>query len=355
MFVLVPIVLVGLTEALLLPPTFFTYRTWEALVFKNPIPHMGSFYPNMKTEMSEQGDLAFHSNFAEIRDNIVWKTDELGYRNNTFIKQPDVVIVGDSFMAGVTLSQENTFANLLDGELPKKISVYNMSPSTFGNFDFLLSSGVIGRPKLVIFSIVERSLPAVLGIEQERRNTKLLYLRKVNKMLTFPGLNSHVDRFVAFNSIKWATSRLHGKTGNGIQSEIDSAMFFFQAKSVDPFSAEIAERTSEQIFSYKNYCDGIGIDFLFLPMPNKESVYPEIVPLENEPTFLLTLDSLLRAKGIQSINSLKIYKENKGRGELFYQYDDTHWNAKGAALLAREVANLLNSKYDSITRLARTK
>ena len=335
-FVLLPLLVAGIAEAFILPPNFFTYRTWEAIIYKNPIPHTGNFYPDMHINMNEQGDLAFRTSHAIIKKNVQWDTDKLGYRNDEFIEEADVLLIGDSFVAGIALSQDETIAKKLNMLLGKKVKVYNMAPCTLGEFNFLYKQGIVKKPKLIIYSAVERILPSLLTVADEEKSASRRYYRKVSSKLVFSKMLPVVDRFFAFNFLKWATGNAN-QTRIGHQSPFNSSLFFMQGNTVKHYTLKDAENTAATISSYNDYCQKEGIKFLFMPMPNKETIYYSLVPLQGQPQFLFQLDSLLNKAGIPAINTLSLYNSHGTADGLLYKPDDTHWNEKGVGLVAEEV------------------
>ena len=62
--------------------------------------------------MVEEGDLAHHTKYS-IDKNVFWKTDRLGYRNTSYISNPDILLIGGSNIVGSSLSQEETLASRL--------------------------------------------------------------------------------------------------------------------------------------------------------------------------------------------------------------------------------------------------
>lgn len=85
----------------------------------------GRWAPSTSVEMVEYGDLGYKSgivSLAEPRKNT-FTTDEWGFRNPTFETLPDVVVVGDSFTAGVGLDDHDTLARQLQAALGR--TVYN--------------------------------------------------------------------------------------------------------------------------------------------------------------------------------------------------------------------------------------
>src|SRR4051812_25384780 len=97
----------------LAPGSWFTYRCWEDQIVYQIIPHM-MFYPNQKIHRQEQGDLAPYTKYARQRD-VVWETDRFGVRTSfRGDGAPDILIVGSSYTAGSSLTQDDTLAVVLE-------------------------------------------------------------------------------------------------------------------------------------------------------------------------------------------------------------------------------------------------
>lgn len=123
-------------------------------------------------------------------------------------------------------------------------------------------------------------------------------------------------------------------------------MYFLQGtKSIIRPKNDISV-SSEMILKCKKYCDSLNIQFLYLPMPNKESVYYKLVPYNKQPNYLFKLDSALKKVNIETINTLSIYNNsiNKNPTKLLYHLDDTHWNVNGVKLIADSVSKYIISK-----------
>ena len=89
----------------------------------------------------------------------------------------------------------------------------------------------------------------------------------------------------------------------------------------------------------------MGIDFLFLPMPDKETVYFELVPFIKQPNYLFKLDSILTNSNVATINTLKIYNEfRKENKSLLYHFDDTHWNSNATEIIANEITKIQKAR-----------
>jgi len=335
-FIVIPILILWVVELFCFPINYFTHRNWEALLLKSKIPHYGAFWPNLNVQSVEEGDLAYATKFA-IDKKVTWKTDELGNRNEVVINQADILIIGDSFIAGTSLSQEQIFSYQLSKEYGDKLKIYNLAPSTFSYWVRLIEQGIIKKPKCLIFSCIERSIPEVFVY----KNNSNSYWEKIKNKIRETNIASAADRFSRFYSLKWTAARIKNDHGAGIQSKVNNKMFFLQGNSVLNRNKADAFKIIEAIQSYKKFCDSIGVDFLFLPMPNKESVYYDLVPLSHQPDFLFKLDSLLIQRKVETVNTLLLYNQNKKKNKFLYQLDDSHWNQYGVKIVAKAVKEKL--------------
>ena len=310
-------------------------------MFTNKIPHLGSFYPNFKLVMKEEGDLAHNSNKALVK-NTFWQTDKIGYRNDNFFYDPDILLIGDSFIVGSGLNQSETITNKISKKLGNKVKVYNMAPSSLRKFDILYQKGIIKKPRIIIYSIAERNIPETF-ISYKQLNR---WNRIIENMIVFctNDLNIKFDRMIRFYSVEWLKSRIQGNKGHVVVSPVDSDMFFLYGKHRLSHSLQDLKKTLASIISYKEYCESNNIDFLFLPMPDKETVYYDFVPLDSQPDYLLKLDSLLKENGISTINTIKLYnKERTNNNILLYHYDDTHWNPRAVEIVADEIIKYIDT------------
>ena len=319
--------IIGLISVeMFLPFDSFTHRPWEALLFRSNKTMY--FYPNQSLSNQSVGDLCHHTSFA-IKKNEHWITDALGYRNNSLIKNPEVLIIGDSFIVGSSITQDSTITNVLKDKLNR--SVYNIAPVGFQDFIELLNQGVIEKPKIIIFSLNERGIPSPIKLTE----TKRILANKTTSSILF-------DKVKRLYSLKYINSRLRGKKGQGIKGKVDSSMFFLSVKEPN-YSYSKIKNVTKTIESYKDYCESIGIDFIFLPLPNKETVYFDKIPLKTQPCYLLKLDIVLRKRKIKTINTTEVFKNyRKSNSKLLYHLDDSHWNARGVKLISKIILEFIN-------------
>jgi alginate O-acetyltransferase complex protein AlgJ len=342
LFFLLPAFCWALIEALL-PVTLFTHRPWEAVFFAANVPSSTLAYKNLKIEMEAAGDLCHHRKNGKTRRQK-WHTDKLGFRNNRFVEKADVLFIGDSFVAGCHLDQEEIISKRLEKKFANLVKAYNMAPCLFSTADEYFKKGIIKKPKVIVFSCVERIPPPKMVLYEGRVDSQPSFA--VWDFWEAGGVNMYLDRGLRHFSINWMRSRLRESKGAGIKGT--SEMYFLEGKVSRAGEKELI-RTADVIIGYKNYCDARGIQFIFLPIPNKESVYFERVPFESRPDFLFSLDSILLTAKVNTVNSLKIFSDfRKTNANLLYYLDDSHWNVTGVEVLLNELVK--NPIFNEIGR-----
>lgn len=331
-----------------LPAEWYTYRNWEALSFyRLGQLSYGAFYSNESTLRTEVGDLAHHSEFEEHKDNVYWRTDLLGNRNDGFVQEPDVVLVGDSDLAGSGVSQEDTLGSLISrGGV---FSAYSIAPRGMEVLLQLLAHKVIEAPRVVVYERIERDIPGIpsVGLDSTTSTGAMIHwLRTSEPAKTLIG---GLDKVMAQRPLRFLGSRLRGNTGLaiGVQSPVD-ASFFFLRDSVAKARLNNGmgndrdlENAVRVLTEYRDLLAKQNIQFIFLPVPNKETVYYELVPLEQQPVFLGQLIERLRDNGIHVLDTLTLFNQ-EAQKEPLYLTDDTHWNEKATRLAYCELMSHLN-------------
>ncbi len=353
------IVIVYFVEIFILPINFFTFRTWEALMVKGLLP--GEFYPNMKISMIETGDLGHHTKFA-VEKEVEWETDRYGYRKHDIgTIRHRIVILGDSAVAGTALTQEDMLSEVLERRL--KVSVYPFTPSRYPLVDSFLNEKrfIDNPPDVVILERIEKKIPelSVFKLDFEAGHRYSWLERGWKDFLgKHQDLAVLLDRIYKNNMGNYFKSRLEIMIQHPVQLVIkpsqrhdspsavrgtaDNGMLFLKetvdsmATGIDILPEDI-DRIAETIDSYDKAFRKMGINFVFMPVPNKESVYYEELPIEDnkKPRFLKDLVLKLRHRGVEVIDVQQALEEASRKNNiLLYHTDDTHWNAEGIKIVA---------------------
>lgn len=310
----------------------FSFRTWEVLIWlERPMSTYGTFYPNQEITKTEYGDLN-PKDTNSIPKFCSWTTDDLGFRNDNTNYSLDVAFIGDSFVAGSSLSQEETLSSRFK-KYSKKISA--QFSTDLNTFLFLVKSKAIPKPKKAVYLIVERSLPN-FAFQAFNPNS----YTEVHKPSSYVIAR---DKLKKKGALKTLQSFIFNENGNriGMQSKINKEWFFLQGKQ-----AEIKlnkSKITSIINHMKNYQSEFkkqGIELFFSIAPNKETVYYQYVPLNYKPKFLKKIADLTLKDNLNYIDLNKRFSK-ASREKLIYHLDDTHWNKEGANLAAKIIASEL--------------
>ena len=316
---LLPFVLAIGVELFVLPIDFFTFRVWEALVirkYRNILP--GEFYPNMEVTKIEEGDMAHHTKFTYKRK-VKWFTDRYGYRKqNTNRNKHEVVIIGDSNIAGSGLTQEDILSEVLEKKL--KASVYPISPASLDTF---LKERRFKKypPDIVIISSVERFifyLPPVKETSKKISSKLRSQIREIGYGLRnqisgsrfIQCLGVYLDRLYKENMLQYLRANLrrigspHSEAipSNSVSSKYGPVFFLQGADANKDVPKDQFDKAVQIIQAYGELLRSKGIRFIFLPIPEKENIYHESLHTKR-PVFLEQLISTLRDLGIETVDT----------------------------------------------------
>lgn len=344
--------LIGI-ELFILPIDIFTFRVWEALVvtkYRKMFP--GLLYPNTEIMKIEEGDLAPHTRFA-VKKRVKWITDRYGYRRqNSDLEKYKVVIIGESNIAGSSLSQEEILSEVLENQL--KVSVYPYAPVA-GISSFLRDSRFIENPpSIVVFARIEREILELSSLGPIKKKNNKLFLKfrrqiQQNRVIQFVAVQ--LDRLSKRIMLYYFRACLRraisgpGYLGSGPVSSPYGPTFFLQGeKANEDVPKEKLDKAIEIIKSYNDAVKGRGIRFIFLPIPNKENILYEYLQTKR-PVFLERLISELNCRGIETIDTQKAFEEAFRKNQvLLYHTDDTHWNGNGVRLTADLIVKAVEQK-----------
>lgn len=355
LFVL-PFILALMVELFVLPIDFFTFRVWEALsIRKFNYILSGEFYPNVELTKIEEGDLVHHTKYTYKRK-VQWFTDRYGYRKrNTERKRNEIVIIGDSNIAGSGLTQDNIPSEVLERKL--KRSVYPVSPSSLNSF-FKQRRFRKSPPDIIIISSIERFMSYLPPVKISSRNISAQWQSKIreigyrirdqisgNRFVQFAGV--YLDRLYKQNMLLYLRASLRRTASSDsidsikpISSKYGSVFFLQGADANKDVPREQFERILEVIKGYDEVLKSKGIRFIFLPIPEKENIYYECLKTR-KPIFLKQLISALKNLGIETVDTQIAFDDAFRNGVLLYHTNDTHWNENAvkitADLLAKEI------------------
>ncbi len=349
---LLPFILAFLVELFILPIDFFTFRVWEALLVKKYRTFFaGHFYPNMEISRIEEGDLAAHTKFA-VEKKVRWVTDRYGYRKqNTDVRKHEVVIIGESNIAGISLSQEEILSEVLGDRL--KVSVYPYAPvggiNTFLKDERFLKNS----PDIVVFARIERELldlDSLKPIREGKWSSKLRRLFQESEVIqSFAIRLDRISKMAMLHYFRSGLRRSISPTEPRAPMSISSQfgpIFFIQGKSANGnVSKQKLDRAVQVIKSYDEAIKKRGMRFIFLPIPNKENIFYRDLETAR-PVFLERLIYELKRDGVETIDTQRAFEEAFQKDRiLLYHTDDTHWNKNGVKLTSDLLAKTISTSH----------
>jgi hypothetical protein len=164
---------------------------------------------------------------------------------------------------------------------------------------------------------------------------------------TVQGVNVTFDRIIKAPMLHFIRAQIRRSIGdpkvNCLLSS-DGRMLFLEGVSANQDKPQATlDHSVDRISSYAAALKGRGIRFIFLPIPNKENIYYESLPLKRKPVFLDHLMEALTLRGVETVNIQRCFEEAKREGESLYIADDSHWNENGVKITARLAAEQIKS------------
>jgi len=339
--------------ALFLQSSFFErpeFRPWEILKDEEG----QRFASNQQIVMEEIGDLGRLSwvRSLQVPHQVVFTTDRWGQRNPIEIEHPRVVVLGDSYVAGASVSDRETLTIAMSRELREPI--YNFTVQSIDVPWFFLQDSHFAQfsPEIVIWAPVARLIrPRPLFFPDDADDppshgeAALHWIRGVGA-----GLERFEERLNRDNGLThWARYLFNGLQHRwfGNPNLIDTPEGPVLALNLDEqgLTSSAEEREVEPVIAmvraFSEFLAEQGIRLIYCPLPESGTIYPELFPREARealavPSFLDRLIAESRTQGIHVIDLRPIFRVNKS--PYLYQPDDSHWNPRGIALAAGALA-----------------
>jgi len=123
-------------------------------------------------------------------------------------------------------------------------------------------------------------------------------------------------------------------------TKFGEVLFFEGAKANEDIPENQLSQVTQTIKAYHDFFQRRGIRFIFLPVPNKESIFYESLGTRR-PVFLKRLISRLKVLNVETVDTQEAFEQAFEKDVLVYQKDDTHWNAEGVRIAAGLVKTLI--------------
>lgn len=323
-------------------------------------------FPLMNTVLNEKmdqetqdfnryGDLYYFSCIKDFREDFPPKVRKYRHSgDNPEISQADILTYGDSFFDMIFVT---SLPERLSEKLNKKVYSYVTQDPTQANPFCLLESSRYNRSdstKLFVYETVERNIhekfhneytTTTCQISEEkgssavfnklinlvfRRNSENLYEVMLKQSYFTNKIYSAVAsvKFDLFGYISTLTARY--KTG-------EKPWLFYKKEYGNERGCFYYNYTDEEIEKYAdniarmrdNLLDQYNLKLVFMPIPNKYTLYHKLINDDQYNGFLPKLYIALEKRNVCYIN---LYDEFTKRTDALYYGTDTHWNSKGIDL-----------------------
>jgi len=300
-------------------------------------------------DFTKYGDLYYYNCIADFKEDF--PTPVRKYRlseKNPALNQADILTFGDSFF---DVSFQKTLPERLSDTLKVKVYSYMTQDPTQANPFCILNSNTYRKSssaKYIIYETIERNVHVKFDKPYEvsctlrdikrtptsqvrnfifKKNSEKLYATLLKRGYFFNGIFEFFAsmRFKLFGYISPLTSKYN------ISNE---PWLFYSMEYEDipggfsyQYSDEEIQRYADNILAMSNNMkETYNLDLVFMPVPNKYTIYHEMVDRHAYNNFLPRLYIELDKRHVQYVN---LYHEFKSSKDTLYYGTDTHWNKKG--------------------------
>ena len=276
------------------------------------------------------------------------QTDRDGFRNSTDMETAEVVLIGDSYLEGVIVPQDEIVSSQLARIL--KQNVLNLGQVGYGPQQEFLSFkryGLPRKPKVCVW----------LFFEGNDLFDFMDYRQLVNNWDGWTAdLHSFSKRSLSTNLYRYFVPIIIPKaTQNGIYGVLpdgDKTYFFPQGSTLDGRQKRGLEFLTGELKAFAESLALENVRLILAYVPNKSRVYRHICQFPKMPCdqFLIEtlpdeIQTMLKsaAPNTTFLDLTEPLYQAARRGEDVYFKDDSHWTAAGHRIVAEELAKALKS------------
>lgn len=227
------------------------------------------------------------------------------------------------------------------------------------------------RKIYLILGLLLMALPALsLPFFRDAANTEKRELSRLPALWKEEGLNpafseemnTWVQEHIGFRGpLIAANSRLRASVlrqsvKDGVIVGRDGWLFYGETAddylNIPSLTERAAAGAARSLRLLEDYAEARGARFLFLPVPNKSTLYGQYMPgyyrpLDEEGT----LEKLLRAAAAEGVRTADLRSSFAAAGRELYQKTDSHWTYEGALLAYRsllDAAGLERERFEGL-------
>ncbi len=337
-----------------------SHAWWAPNIFDPELLHIHRAHAH-QTGASLGGDAA--SLFQIPRSDMTpyqWdvKYDQHGFRNQVDLKSSDTVVIGDSFVEGLTVRNEQLMTSIL-AQLRGKV-VANLGQSAYGPLEELVvlkRYGLPLRPRTVVWMFFEgNDLQDVMGYRQAMRDTPSFWRAFVARSFTRSALYEvkYLISPPAKRPGKQRSALL--QTPNGQQA---SVYFIYPSKPLTKEDLTALDDTADTLADAYRLLAAQGSRLVFVFVPSKFRVLRPFCsfPPESECGNWVPNNMSERLENAAASISPDIgYLDLTPRlldavkeGILPYYPDDEHWSPEGHRIAADAINQYLVGSAQKVT------
>jgi SGNH hydrolase-like domain, acetyltransferase AlgX len=325
-------------------PTTSFINDWD-LGFRHPAHSKWSGQP--------RSDMAVYWNLPVRRAApMSFTTDARGFRNASDRDESDIVLLGDSYIEGAYVSDDETCAAIAE---QSGLRVTNLGLAGYGTLqelEVLIGHAVPLRPRLVAWFFFEGndlyndtdfegSLPLLREHRpynagrwswQEFCGRSLIYtvFQFIRRVLD-PIVPNSVATCGTFRDARGMTHRMY--------------YYSYGSLEFNDYERECFERTKTAFRRGRDVCRENGIQLILFYIPMKFRVYgdlctfPAASPCVNWKPWNLVeyFRQFCEEESIAWVDLTPLMRSAAMRGEVLYAPEDSHWNAEGQAFVAERI------------------
>lgn len=328
------------------------FRPWEHLYDQDT----HRFAPGRRITMLEIGDLGYKTwnRALQVPRKTTFTTDRWGYRNPGEISAPQIVVIGDSYVAGSGLSDDETVSVRLAEHLG--VPVYNFAGETLNAPALFLRDKRFGRqpPKVVIWAPVARGVAArPLFFEARAPSAPSFGERLAERGRSLADAAERLERDNGLvRKARFTLQGLLGKWRDDPRARqlpggetVLALSLAEQGLLLGPEQRRV-DQCIEMVVTFANILRRDGLRFVFSPIPESGTIYPELFDAAERralprPSFLDRLLDGTRQRGVEVVDLRFVFRRTPT--PYLYLPDDSHWNARAVDLAAEAWAAALGA------------
>jgi hypothetical protein len=344
-----------------IPLDWLSFRAWEALArYHAPC---GPFRANALYENPlSYGDLTSLGNLPRYRQyrQEIFSTDSFGFRRNSHLKPApakyDILVVGDSFMVGTGVNDDETLSAKLEQHLG--VGVYNGAAGfeAYATLNDILS---LARRLNIAKGTVLYEYYQQHNLPHREYLTGDTYSKNEDSCLDWQTRFSiGYEGFVEVSPLQILGQRIFKKLHNDsiLPNPYRSGVVVKTLENGEPilfYPKDVAtsrvKRRGVDVSGFKALDAELkkhNLRLVLLLVPTKYTIYRSLLKdddiKESAPgSYLDVVEKSLREADIPVVNLLSSFKQKAAEdyksNMYIYWRDDTHWNARGVELAAQEI------------------